>query len=56
MALLLYVVGLFVFVAGFGWLASSLGVSPAIVNTTALVLLVGGVVVGITRMRLADRT
>jgi hypothetical protein len=55
MAFLLYVVGLIVFVAGMGWLLSALGVGAAIVNTAALVILVAGVVVGFTRMRLADR-
>ena len=56
MAFLLYFVGLIVFVAGMGWLLSSLGVGAAIVNTGALVLLAAGLVAGLTRMRLGERS
>ena len=55
MAFLLYLVGLVVFVAGLGWLLTSLGVAAAIVNSAALALLVAGVVLGVTRVRYANR-
>jgi hypothetical protein len=55
MAFMLYAVGLVVFVAGLGWLLTSLGVAAAWVNTAALALLVAGLAAGAARMRLAGR-
>ena len=55
MAFLLYIVGLIVFIAGMGWLFTSLGVGPTLVNTGALALLVAGVAFGIARLRMPDR-
>ena len=55
MATLLYVVGLIVFVSGMGWLLSSLGAAPALVNAGALVLLLAGIVAGFT-VRMANRS
>jgi apolipoprotein N-acyltransferase len=55
MAFLLFFVGLIVFVAGLGWMLTALGVGPAVVNVLALGLLVAGLVVGLTRLRLGDR-
>ena len=56
MALLLYVVGLVVFVAGLGWLATSLGLSAAYVNVGALVLLALGLVTAFARARADARS
>jgi hypothetical protein len=55
MAFLLYLVGLIVFIAGMGWLATSLGVGAAWVNIGALVLLALGVATAIARLRIGDR-
>ena len=54
MAQLLYIAGLIVFVSGTGWLLSSLGVAPTVVNFSALVLLLAGIAVGFT-VRMANR-
>ena len=55
MALLLYVVGLVVFIAGLGWLFTALGVSAAYVNTGALILLVVGLFTAFVRVRAENR-
>ena len=55
MAFLLYFVGLIVFVAGLGWLATSLGMTAAYVNVAALALLVLGVITAIARVRAERR-
>ena len=55
MALLLYVVGLIVFIAGLGWLATALGVGAAYVNIAALVLLVLGLFTAFARARAESR-
>ena len=55
MAFLLYFVGLIVFVAGLGWLASSLGANPAYVNVGALILLGLGLITAIARVRAENR-
>jgi apolipoprotein N-acyltransferase len=55
MAFLLYVVGLVVFIAGLGWLLTSLGVAAAWVNAIALALLVAGLTAGVARLRIAGR-
>ena len=52
---MLYFVGLIVFVAGLGWLATSLGASPTYVNVAALVLLVLGIFTAIARVRAENR-
>jgi apolipoprotein N-acyltransferase len=54
MAFLLYAVGLIVFIAGLGWLFTSLGAAATWVNVGALVLLVAGLAVGLVRMRMAN--
>ena len=51
MAFLLYVVGLIVFVAGLGWLATALGVAAMYVNTGALILLGVGLLTAAARTR-----
>ena len=51
MAFLLNFVGMIVFVAGLGWLATSLGVAQTFVLPAALVLLVLGVFMAIARAR-----
>ena len=51
MAFLLNFVGMIVFVAGLGWLATSLGLAQVYVLPAALVLLALGVVMAIARMR-----
>ena len=56
MAFLLYFVGLIVFVAGMGWMLSSLGVATAIVDIGALLLLAAGTAAGLARARLAGRS
>ena len=53
--MLLYVVGVVVFVTGMGWLLTSLGVAHAVVNVSALVLLLAGLAMGFT-MRMAQRS
>ena len=55
MAFLLYMVGLVVFVAGLGWLLTSLGVAAAWVNLLALALLLAGLAAGVARLRMAAR-
>jgi positive regulator of sigma E activity len=55
MAFLLYFVGLIVFVAGLGWLATSLGVTAAYVNVGALALLALGLVTAVARVRAERR-
>lgn len=51
MAFMLYFVGLIVFIAGLGWLATSLGVAQGPVAIAALLLLVMGVGAAIARIR-----
>ena len=55
MAFLLYVVGLIVFVAGLGWLATALGVAPMYVNTGALIVLGVGLFTAAVRARTETR-
>jgi len=55
MALMLYLVGLVVFVAGLGWLATSLGAAQGWVALAALVLLALGVVAAVARARVERR-
>jgi len=56
MAFLLNFVGLIVFIAGLGWLATSLGVAQAPVAIAALVLFVIGVGAAIARLRVDKRS
>lgn len=51
MAFLLNFVGIIVFVAGLGWLATSLGLAQVYVLPAALVLLALGVFMSIARAR-----
>jgi len=51
MAFLLNFVGIIVFVAGLGWLATSLGVAQVYVVPAALVLLALGAVMAVARTR-----
>jgi apolipoprotein N-acyltransferase len=51
MAFLLNFVGMIVFVAGLGWLATSLGMAQVYVLPAALVLLALGVAMAIARTR-----
>jgi apolipoprotein N-acyltransferase len=55
MAFLLYLVGLVVFVAGLGWLLTSLGVAATWVNLVALGLLAAGLAAGVARLRMSPR-
>jgi positive regulator of sigma E activity len=55
MAFLLYLVGLVVFVAGLGWLATALGAAQGWVALAALVLLALGIVAAIVRARMESR-
>ena len=56
MALLLYVVGLVVFVAGLGWAATAVGINAAYVNVAALILLTLGLFTAILRVRAENRS
>ena len=54
MSFLLYFVGFIVFIAGMGWLATSIGLSQGVVAAGALVLLAIGIFTAITRARERD--
>jgi len=56
MAFLLNIVGLVVFVAGLGWLATLLGAPQVWVAIAALVLFVVGLVAAVARARVERRT
>ena len=54
MSFLLYIVGIVVFVAGFGWIATALGASQVYVLAGAVILLTAGIVAAALRGRDRD--
>jgi len=56
MSFLLYFVGIIVFVAGLGWLATLVGISQTYVAAGAVVLLCIGLFTAISRARATDAT
>ena len=51
MSLLLHVVGVIVFVAGLGWIATLLGISQTYILIGAVILLAIGLFTAVARMR-----